>query len=101
MAARIRQIAEIARVSPATVSLALNNKPGVSPSTRARILAIADDLMKTNGTQPFTSLIKGSVRFLKIVKHGHTPQSLSRAFAMHRQFIRTGDMGGIKWEDWA
>ncbi len=71
MAARIRQIAEIARVSPATVSLALNNKPGVSPSTRARILAIADDLMKTNGTQPFTSLIKGSVRFLKIVKHGH------------------------------
>ena len=71
MAARIRQIAEIARVSPATVSLALNNKPGVSPSTRARILAIADDLMKTNGTQPFTSLINGSVRFLKIVKHGH------------------------------
>jgi LacI family transcriptional regulator len=71
MAARIRQIAEIARVSPATVSLALNNKPGVSPSTRARILTIADDLMKTNGSQPFTSLIKGSVRFLKIVKHGH------------------------------
>jgi len=71
MAARIRQIAEIARVSPATVSLALNNKPGVSAATRARILTIADDLMKTNGTQPFTSLIKGSVRFLKIVKHGH------------------------------
>jgi hypothetical protein len=26
---------------------------------------------------------------------------LSRAFAMHRQYIRTGDMGGIKWEEWA
>jgi len=71
MAAKIRQIAEIARVSPATVSLALNNKPGVSPATRARVLGIADDLNKTNGTQPFTTMIKGSVRFLKIVKHGH------------------------------
>ncbi len=71
MAARVRQIAEIARVSPATVSLALNNKPGVSPATRARILTIADDLKKTNGTQPFTTLNKGSIRFLKIVKHGH------------------------------
>ena len=40
MAAKIRQIAEIARVSPATVSLALNNKPGVSPATRARVLGI-------------------------------------------------------------
>jgi LacI family transcriptional regulator len=71
MAAKIREIAEIARVSPATVSLALNNKPGVSPATRARVLSIAEDLKKTNGTQPFTTMIKGSVRFLKIVKHGH------------------------------
>ena len=41
------------------------------------------------------------LEYIEIVKQGHTPQSLSRAFAMHRQFIRTGDMGGIKWEDWA
>jgi len=41
------------------------------------------------------------LEYIEIVKEGHTPQSLSRAFAMHRQFIRTGDMGGIKWEDWA
>ena len=71
MAAKIKQIAEIAQVSPATVSLALNNKPGVSPATRARILSIADDLKSTSGTQPFNQLIKGSVRFLKIVKHSH------------------------------
>ena len=31
---------------------------------------------------------------------GHTPQSLSLAFAMHRQYDRTGDMRGIKWSDW-
>ena len=71
MAPKIRQIAEIAKVSPATVSLALNNKPGVSASTRERILAIVDTLSKAKGTQPFNSLIKGSVRFLKIVKHSH------------------------------
>lgn len=71
MAIRNREIAEIAGVSPATVSLALNNKPGVSLATRTRIREIAEGLAKNAGTQPFTSLIKGSVRFLKIVKHGH------------------------------
>jgi len=39
--------------------------------------------------------------YIDLVKQGHTPQSLSRAFAMHRQFTRTGDMSGVKWEEWA
>ena len=30
---------------------------------------------------------------------GHTPQSLSVAFAMHRQF-ETGDMRGVDWAEW-
>jgi propionyl-CoA:succinyl-CoA transferase len=38
--------------------------------------------------------------YLELVKQGHTPQSLSLAFAMHRQFDRTGDMRGIQWEEW-
>jgi DNA-binding LacI/PurR family transcriptional regulator len=71
MAPTIKQIAELARVSPATVSLALNNKPGVSPSTRERVLAIAETLQRTDGARSFNALIKGSVRFLKIVKHSH------------------------------
>jgi LacI family transcriptional regulator len=71
MAPKIRQIAEIAHVSPATVSLALNNKPGVSPATRERVLAIAEALRKNSDAQSFNTLIKGSVRFLKIVKHSH------------------------------
>jgi len=71
MAPKIRQIADIAHVSPATVSLALNNKPGVAPATRARILSIQESLSKREGTQSFNQLIKGSVRFLKIVKHSH------------------------------
>jgi DNA-binding LacI/PurR family transcriptional regulator len=71
MASKVRQIAEIARVSPATVSLALNNKPGVAPATRSRILSIQESLAKRERTQSFNHLIQGSVRFLKIVKHAH------------------------------
>ncbi len=71
MASKIRQIADLAQVSTATVSLALNNKPGVAPSTRARILSIQESLARREGTQSFRQLIKGSVRFLKIVKHSH------------------------------
>lgn len=38
----IYEIAKIAQTSPATVSLALNNRPGVSPVTRQKILEIAE-----------------------------------------------------------
>jgi acetyl-CoA hydrolase len=38
--------------------------------------------------------------YLEYVREGHTPQSLSLAFAMHRQFDRTGDMRGIDWASW-
>jgi hypothetical protein len=34
------------------------------------------------------------------VNQGHTAQSLSLAFAMHRQYGRTGDMRGIVREEW-
>ncbi|MFZ5807483.1 MAG: acetyl-CoA hydrolase/transferase family protein [Verrucomicrobiota bacterium] len=30
-------------------------------------------------------------------KRGHTPQTLNAAFAMHVQFLRTGDMRGVNW----
>jgi len=39
-------------------------------------------------------------QYLEYVKQGHTPQSLSLAFAMHRQYDRTGDMRGINWAEW-
>jgi len=71
MAPTLKQIAEAAQVSAATVSLALNNRPGVSAATRQRILTIAETLSKENGAQPFRPLSKGSIRFLKIVKHSH------------------------------
>ena len=39
-------------------------------------------------------------QYLELVKQGHSPQSLSLAFAMHRQFDRTGTMAGLVWEEW-
>jgi LacI family transcriptional regulator len=72
MATRIRDIAERADVSIATVSLVLNNKPGVGDDTRQRILKIAEQLQYTGlrGGTPFSQ--RGTIRFLKIVRHGHT-----------------------------
>jgi acetyl-CoA hydrolase len=29
--------------------------------------------------------------------HSHTPQALGAAFAMHQQFLKTGDMHGVDW----
>ncbi|MEO8658077.1 MAG: acetyl-CoA hydrolase/transferase family protein [Bryobacteraceae bacterium] len=37
--------------------------------------------------------------YLELTKAGHTPQSLSLAFAMHRQLARHGDMRRIEWEE--
>ncbi len=43
---------------------------------------------------------RGELRgYLESVKAGHTPQSLALAFAMHQQFLKTGDMRGVEWAD--
>lgn len=68
---KIKDIAAIARVSPATVSLALNDKPGISKTTRKKILEIARTLRdERNKKQTLTQVTRGAIRFLKIVKHG-------------------------------
>lgn len=38
--------------------------------------------------------------YLKLVKAGHEPMSLSLGFAMHRAFMRHGDMRNINWAEW-
>jgi acetyl-CoA hydrolase len=38
--------------------------------------------------------------YLEVTKEGHTPQSLTLAFAMHRQFVQAGDMRHVDWPEW-
>jgi DNA-binding LacI/PurR family transcriptional regulator len=70
---KIKDVAALAKVSPATVSLALNNKPGVNEATRSRILRIAKSLSEGSQLhQTFGQITNGAIRFLRIVKRGLT-----------------------------
>jgi acetyl-CoA hydrolase len=64
---------------------------GVDPHRRARMII-------NNCAHP--DFKPQLFEYLELVKQGHSPQSLSLAFAMHRQYARDGDMRNIVWEDW-
>lgn len=76
MRPRIRDIANRANVSIATVSLVLNDKPGVGRETRERVLELAQELnyekrdIGIHGDRNPQSA--GTIRFLKISRHAHT-----------------------------
>ena len=73
MTATVKDIAKVAGVSAATVSLVLNGKGGISEETRTRVLLAASDLNyapRTAKRSVAPSL--GTLRFLKIARHGHT-----------------------------
>lgn len=72
MKIRIKEIADKAGVSNAAVSLAINNKQGVSEETRERILQVAKELGYEPLSRPDTSEPDRTIRFLKISRHGHT-----------------------------
>ncbi|MDR1418914.1 MAG: LacI family DNA-binding transcriptional regulator [Treponema sp.] len=71
MIPRIVDIARAADVSPSAVSLALNNKTGVSVGVRRRIIGIAAEMGYRNGYAPAGVNENVTIRFLKIAKHGH------------------------------
>lgn len=68
----IRDIAENAGVSPATVSLVLNGKGEISGETRARVLESVSRLNYVPRIAKTGSGGAGTIRFLKIAKHGGT-----------------------------
>jgi LacI family transcriptional regulator len=81
MAVRIIDIAKAANVSPSAVSLALNNKTGLSNQVRRRIINIAADMgYKRFWGIPYQINENISIRFLKIAKHGHVVNEHHNAF---------------------
>lgn len=70
--ATIRDIAEVAGVSPATVSLVLNGKGEISGVTRARVLEAVASQNYVPRTAKSNNEPTDTLRFLKIAKHGHT-----------------------------
>ncbi|MDR6955364.1 LacI family transcriptional regulator [Ancylobacter sp. 3268] len=68
----IRDIAGAAGVSPATVSLVLNGKGEISGVTRARVLEAAARFNYVPRLARPRIEAAGTIRFLKIAKHGHT-----------------------------
>ncbi len=68
----IRDIAEAAGVSAATVSLVLNGKGDISGVTRAKVLEAVARLNYVPKTNKSSAEPSETLRFLKIAKHGHT-----------------------------
>lgn len=63
----IRELAQIAGVSPAAVSLVLNGKPGVGEETRDRIIKLANEMNYKGLARTRKSK---NILFLKYIKHG-------------------------------
>jgi LacI family transcriptional regulator len=79
MTPRIIDIAKAAGVSPSAVSLALNNKAGVSEELRQRIIDLAKNMgyrFVSQNHRPANVTIK----LLKIAKHGHIVNERHNAF---------------------
>jgi LacI family transcriptional regulator len=82
MPPRIVDIAKIAEVSPSAVSIALNNKSGLSIAVRQRIINVADEMgYKPPGAgRRFRVNEHITVRLLKIAMHGHIINERHNAF---------------------
>lgn len=92
MPPRIIDIAKVAEVSPSAVSLALNNKAGVSVEVRQRIVNIAAQMGYRNGfPEQFGINENITIRLLKIAKHGHIVNDRHNAFITeYLEGIETG-----------
>jgi LacI family transcriptional regulator len=64
----VKELAKIAGVSPAAVSIVINNKKGVSDETRERVLEVLKQYNYTNNKKARNSL--QNICFLKYKKHG-------------------------------
>lgn len=72
MKIRIKDIAKAVGVSPSTVSLVLNNRPGISEETREKILKKIEELgySTTRASSKVTKGLTKNIRFIVYKKHG-------------------------------
>ncbi len=80
----LQEIAELAGVSTATVSRALNDRPGVNPETRKEILRIAREMGYTPNVAA-KSLATSRTFTLGCVTYYHSPQPIS---SYHVQIVQ-------------
>lgn len=73
MSVTAKELAKKLNLSEAAVSMALNNKPGVSTKTRARVIETAKemgyDFSKITDSSPFSAML-GTITFILYRKHG-------------------------------
>ena len=87
---RNKEIAQILNISPAAVSLALNNKHGVSEEKRRRVFALRNSSVAADFTkQQFQNIHSGLILFVVFKKHGKvisdTPFFMSLSESLHQQ----------------
>ncbi len=96
MGVTIKDLAEQLNLSPATISLALNNRPGVNPKTRALVLELANKLGYEQISATVRRLPKGSgnIRLVVYKKIGRvvadTPFFLSLTEGIEAETRRNG-----------
>lgn len=66
----VREIAKMANVSAATISLVINNKPGVSDNTRKKIMKIIENCGYLPREKEEKEVLKKTIRFVKYRNEG-------------------------------
>jgi LacI family transcriptional regulator len=74
MSITAKNLAKLLNLSEAAISMALNNKPGVSTKTRKRVIEIAKengyDFTRINEDNTISQILNGTIHFIIYRKHG-------------------------------
>jgi len=93
----LKNVADLAGVSPTTVSLVLNNKPGVGEKTRAKILRIIEEMGYSNKYQAKPALQKeGNIKFIVYKKHGKVVSDTPFFSALIEGIVEGARIGSYK-----
>ena len=83
MAVKVKELAAMLNLSPATVSLVLNNKPGISEATRNKVRAAVREL----GCEELLE-DESAKKILCLLFTARTVRPQTAALIFHRYFLR-------------